>query len=896
MPTLGPPTPPFPDPAEAPPARRGRLKIFFGSAPGVGKTRAMLSEAQDLANQGTDVVLGIVDTHDQPDVNALLAGLERLPARTFPRQGEFVEDLDLDGILARKPDLVLVDDLAHTNPPGARNRRRWQDVLDILDAGIHVYTAVSLQHLESLNDVVARITGLRVTETIPDTLLDRADEVELVDLPPEVLLERLEEGRIYVPEAARHAVERFFRKGNLMALREMALRFTAQRVDADMKRLQDGGGEPPVRGTGDTLLVAVDPSPLSARLIRSTCRLAAALKAPWMAVYVEPTGSLRYSEPRREQVEEHLRLAERLGGETVILPRSSSRISDDILTLARNRGVTKIVVGKPQSPRILDVLLGSTVDEIIRWSGDIDVHVITGDPEEGTRGPMTYVREPGRFVDYLWSTGAVAVATLLCLLLFRHPEHLASAVMIHLLAILMVGTRFGRWPSLLASTLSALSLAFFFIGPAFSFHLEGVGAMSTLAVLLGVGFAMGNLTERTRRQARLSREREQRILALFHLNRELVGELDLDRIAELASGQLKAAFRAESVFLLLRPDGVLAPVRPEPPLSVDGQDLEAARWAFEHQVPAGGGTDHFTERPGRFLPLEGTSGMVGVLALFPLDGAGLPRDQEHLLMLEQFCQQIASAFERVGLIHQRTETQRLMDREQVRAALLDSISEDLATPLQAIARSAAELREGDCDSAAARARLADIHREAERLHHLVRNLLDLARLESGGTPVERVRTGLGAAVLAAMDRLRAELEGRDIRVSVPDYLPSVSADPAMLEQILVNLLDNAARYSEAGTSIEVKAWSTGDSLAFAVSDEGPGIQPGDENRIFERLVRGSHATIRPGAGLGLAVVRAIVLAHGGSVQVHNQSTGGAKFLVTLPLEQSYTRHDAVDLQ
>ncbi len=861
---------------------RAKLKVFFGASPGVGKTYAMLTEARTRRAEGEDVVIGVVETHGRSETAALVEGFEILPRQQLPYRGIFLEEFDLDAALRRRPALILMDELAHTNVQGARHAKRWQDVMELLDAGIDVYTTLNVQHLESVKDVVAQVTGVLVRENVPDTVLERADEVELVDLPPDELLERLREGKVYVPDQARHAIDRFFRKGNLLALRELALRRTAESVDAQMRRYMATEGIQKTWAAGDRLLVCVGPNALSTRLIRATKRLAAAISAPWIALYVETPRHLRYSEEAQAKVEANLRLAEQLGGETAVI-EGGQTIGEDILAYARSRNVTKLVVGKPTRPRWTELLSGSLLDELVRGSGDIDVYVITGDPESEAARPPLLPKPPRPVIHYLWAAAAVGAATAAAFLLFRRQE-LADIVMAYLLAIVVVATRFGRGPSLAASLLSVLAFDFFFVPPIYTFAVSDFRHVGTFAVMLLVGLVIGNLTERLRQQAKLAREREQRTSALFKLSEELAGGAGTAPLVETAIHSVASRFQSRAVILLPDGRGRLRSPREGEGFPLNEQELGVAQWVFDHREAAGLGTATLPGARATYLPLPGGTGAVGVMGVLP-EGAPRWMDPDQRRLLEAFANQTALAVERALLSERSTEVQRRADQEQLRNTLLSSVSHDLRTPLGSITGAASTLLDdpGTLGPATQRELIQSIHEEAQRLHRLVTNLLDITRLESGHVRLQKEWMPMEEVVGSALNRLEAQIGPREIRVELPEELPLVPVDPVLMEQVLINLLDNALKYSPQDSPIEVKAWSVGSTLTLGVSDQGPGLPAGEEERIFEKLVRGSHPGGVLGAGLGLAICRAIVAAHGGRIQGHSRPQGGAQFLVSLPL-------------
>ncbi|MBK9797211.1 MAG: sensor histidine kinase KdpD [Holophagaceae bacterium] len=861
--------------------RRAKLKVFFGAAPGVGKTYAMLMEAQERRAEGIDVVIGVVETHGRSETAALLEGLEVLPRKELAYSGQFLPEFDLDAALKRRPTLILMDELAHSNVKGSRHAKRWQDVIELLDAGIDVHTTMNVQHLESLKDVVAQITGVIVRENVPDTVMERADEVELVDLPPDELLVRLKEGKVYLPDQARHAREHFFRKGNLLALRELALRHTAESVDAQMRRYMASEGIHKTWAAGDRLLVCVGPGELSERLIRGTRRMAGALGAPWLALYIESRKHLRYTEADRTRIEDNLRLAEKLGGETAVIEGGGS-LQEDILTFARDRNITKLVVGKPSRPRWMELVMGSTVDDLIRHSQDIDVYVISGEPGREPAAPLLRrtITSPAR--NYLLSALTVALASALAGLIFRRTE-LADVVMVYLLGILIVATRFGRGPSLLASLLSVAALDFLFIPPYLTFAVNDFRHMGTFAVMLLMGVVIGNLTERIRAQARLARGREQRTHALYRLGQELARSAGSAALVASAIQNVATQFQGQGV--VLQPDEQGRLQTPEHPLAfpLNEQELAVAQWVFDHAEPAGLGTLTLPGARATYLPLKGVAGPIGVMGVLP---EGSPRwiEPDQRQLLEAFANQTALALERALLAEQGAVDRRRADEERLRNALLSSVSHDLRTPLGVITGAVSTaLETPDLPEPARRELLQSAQEEAQRLHRLVSNLLDITRLESGSLDLHTEWMPVEEVVGAALNRRELATEAHRVRVSLPPDLPLVAMDGVLMEQLLLNLLDNALKYSPPGSPVDIKAWAVGKSLTISISDQGPGIAPGDEERIFEKLARGQTTAHRPGSGLGLAICKGIATAHHGRIQATNHLQGGAHFLVTLPL-------------
>ncbi len=861
--------------------RRAKLKIFFGAAPGVGKTYAMLSEAQERRGEGVDVVIGVVETHGREETAGLLEGLEALPRKELPYSGLFLPEFDLDRALARHPALILMDELAHTNVKGSRHEKRWQDVMELLDAGIDVHTTLNVQHLESLRDVVAQITGVIVRENVPDTLLERADEVELVDLPPDDLLVRLKEGRVYLPDQARHAKDRFFRKGNLLALRELALRHTAESVDAQMRRYMASEGIRKTWAAGDRLLVCIGPEALSERLIRGTRRLASALGARWTALYMETPRHVRYSEADRARVEAHLRLAEKLGGETVVI-EGGGRAAEDVLAYARSRNITKIVVGKPSRPRLIDLLLGSPVDDLVRASGDIDVFVITGESTQESATPTLAHRLTSPLRNYLLSALVVGIASVAARLLIQRTE-LADIVMVYILGIVLVATRFGRGPSLLASLLSVAAFDFFFIPPYLTFAVGDFRHIGTFAVMLLVGLVIGNLTERIRAQARLARSREQRTRSLYRLGQALAQGSGSTAMVGTAIQNIATQFQSHAVVLLPDASGRLQAPDHHLAFPLNDQERGVAQWVFDHGEPAGLGTLTLPGARATYLPLKGAAGVIGVLGVLP-DRSPQWEEPDQRQLLEAFANQTALALERALLAEQGAADRRRADEERLRNALLSSVSHDLRTPLGVITGAVSmALETPGLSEAGRRELLQSAQEESQRLHRLVSNLLDITRLEAGSLELRKDWTPLEEIIGSALNRQELAHGAARVQVQLPPDLPLAPLDGVLMEQVLLNLLDNALKYSPPGSPVDIKAWASAKTLTLSVTDHGPGIAQGEEERIFEKLARGKGAEGRPGTGLGLAICRGIVAAHGGRIQATNHPQGGAQFLVSLPL-------------
>jgi two-component system sensor histidine kinase KdpD len=861
--------------------REGKLKIFFGAAPGVGKTYAMLASTQQKRAEGLDVVIGLVETHGRKETEDLLAGLEVVPRHSIEYRGTTLGEFNIDAALGRKPALILVDELAHTNAPGSRHKHRWQDIYELLGAGISVYTTVNVQHIESLNDVVSQITGINVRETIPDFLLDRADEIELIDLPPEELLQRLKEGKVYVAEIAERARMNFFRRGNLLALRELALRRTAERVDAQMQDYRRIKGVKEVWPAAERIMVCIGANPRSIRLIRAAKRMAAGLRADWIAVYIEAPTAVRPSESDLRHLADHMRLAESLGGETVTL--SGHKASEEILNYARSRNVTKIIIGKPTHPRWKDKIFGSLLDEVVRGSGDIDVYVITGDSGQiEPRLVAKPVSEKTSMRDWLLSLGIVAACTGIAELMFPYVS-LVDLAMVYLLGIMIVASRSGKGPSLLATLLSVGFFDFFFVPPYYTFAVSNVKYLVTFVVMFIVAFVIGKLTLRIREQANAARLRERRTAALYNLSRELVHERGIEHLIAIAIKYIGEVFSSKVVVLLPDEKGnLIVPVSGEETFALDQRELSVAQWTYDHGRQAGLGTDTLPGAKALYLSLVTSSRTVGVMGILP-DPSVEMFDQEQIHILESFANQTAIAIERAILAEEAQNALLKAETETLRNTLLSSVSHDLRTPLAAITGAASTLLQPDItlDAHNKKELVMTIYEEAEHLNEIIRNVLDMTRLESGAIAVRKEWQSIEEIIGVVLNRFSEKLKDHPLSISLSPDLPLVPFDALLIEQVLMNLLDNAVKYTPREAPLDLSASLKGNSLLVELADRGPGIPEGEEKRIFEKFVRGSAT--RGGIGLGLAICHTIISAHGGDIWAENRPGGGTVFRFTLPI-------------
>lgn len=860
---------------------RGHLKIFFGASPGVGKTYAMLEEARAKRRDGVDVLVGLVETHGRPETAALLEGLAVLPRRPLEYRGVTLEEFDLDAALARRPGLLVVDELAHTNAPGSRHARRFQDVEELLAAGINVYSTLNVQHLESLNDVVAQITGIQVRETVPDSILEEADEVELADLSADDLLARLREGKVYMPEQAARALDQFFRKGNLIALRELALRRTAQRVDAQMRGYMREHGIRETWAAAERVLVCIGPNPAGARLVRAGKRMATSLQADWVVLYVEAPGQ-RISPSDREALIQNLQLAEELGGQTVTV--SGLNAAEEVLAYAAAHNVTKIVVGKPTHARWRDKLFGSMLDRLVRRSGDVDVYVITGDAPESRVRRVPLVARPAPLAQYARAALVAGLAALVSIPVLRFSS-LTDVAMVFLLGVALVASRYDRGPTVAACFLSIGLFDFFFVPPRFTFAVADVGYVLTFGIMLAIALIVSGLTLRIRAQADTARLRERSTAALYAMSRELAATRSQHDLIAIATRHLASGFGAQVQILLRGADGRVEPPAGTPPgFPLDDKERGVAQWVFDNERAAGVGTDTLPGAQARYLPLVAASGIVGVLGVRPVDPATL-EDPAVQGLLEAFAGQSALALER-GLLAERAQAELVeIEAERLRTSLLSSLSHDLRTPLSAITGAASSLleRPETASQAGGREMLTSILDEAQRMNRLIANLLDMIRVESGALQVQREWEPLEEPVGVALIRLDERLRDHPVTVRLPPDLPLVPVDAVLIEQVFVNLLENAAKYTPPGTPVEISADVVDGAVRVEVADRGPGVPPGEEARVFDKFHRAPGTSAASGIGLGLTICRGIVLAHGGRIWVENRPGGGALFRFTLPL-------------
>jgi two-component system sensor histidine kinase KdpD len=870
---------------EAKRATRGRLKIFLGAAPGVGKTYAMLESAHERVREGLDVVIGVVETHGRAETERLVQGLERLPLRTIEYRDKTFQEMDLEAILARRPKIVLVDELAHTNVPGSRHLKRYQDVEDILSAGLDVYSTLNIQHIESLNDVVERITGVRVRETLPDDVLATADEIEVIDLPPKDLIARLAEGKVYVPEQARQAAHNFFSPGNLTALRELALRHAAERVDAQMikyMRAHAISGPWPAR---ERIVVCIGDDVAGLRLVRATKRIAERRQAPWVAVYVETARHVSLPEADKDRIAQAMRLAAQLGGETMVI--QGEDVAGELLNYAREHNCTQFVVGRPRRTGWRRILRGTSVtDRIIARTGDFDVVLIAGDEDEHPSSGLVS-RPPSP--ENAWPLYAIAAVGVVIgtgagfVIDIWLP--LPNISVAFLLVVLLIAMRLGRGPAIFASLASFLSFDFFFTEPRFAFAISDTRNILTLVFFLAAAVIVSNLASRVRRQVDAAKTNARRTMNLYDFSRKIAVAATRDDVLWAVVHHVAATIRGRSLILLPK-DGQLSIAAGYPPEDrLNERDAAAATWTWTAGKPSGRGSSTLPAAEWLFLPLKTVRGPVGVLGV-QIEGKEVLAPEENRL-LETLADQAAVVIERTTLVADVEAARLAGETERLRSALLSSLSHDLRTPLVSILGAATSLLDyqgvlGEDDR---RTLTETIRDEAERLNRFVQNLLDMTRLGSGALRPNVDWVDLRDIVGRAVSRAERLLRGREITLDIDPELPLLQVDPVLMEQVFFNLIDNASKFAPPESTITVWARQREREALIEVCDQGVGIPEADRQRVFDMFYRVRAAdTQSAGTGLGLAICRGIVEAHGGQIKAEPGMHGvGTCIIIRLPL-------------
>ncbi len=868
-------------------SRAGRLKIFIGAAPGVGKTYEMLQSAHARLKAGIDVVVGVVETHGRAETEALLRGLEVLPRKRLTYKDQTLEEMDLDALIERRPQIALVDELAHTNAPGSRHPKRYLDVEELLSHGIDVYTAVNVQHIESLNDVVAQITHVRVRETVPDSVFDRAEAIELIDLTPDDLIQRLKEGKVYVPKQAERALEHYFSPGNLTALRELALRRTAERVDEQLLNHMQANAIAGPWAAGERILVCLSEDPRAAGLVRYTKRLADRLHAPWTAISIETRRSLQLTDEQRDRLADTMRLAETLGAEALTIPGVGRRIADDVINFAHANNVTQIIIGKSTRSWWFELMRGSVVHDLVRRAGNISVNVIAGDDQGVAKTAVQTAarQEPFDARPYLMALLFVAIG-LVAARVIQPAFGIENVDLVFLTAVVSVAVRFGLWPSLLASVAASLCYNFFFLPPVYTFTITDPTNVAAFFFFMLIALLVSNVAARVRTQAVTAISRVRTTESLYAFSRKLAGTATLDDVLWATAYQTALMLKVR-VVLLLPENGVLTVKAGYPPEDqLDKADLAAANWAWGNDRPAGRGSDTLPGAKRLFLPMRTGRGAIGVIGIDDdRTGPLLTPDQRRLL--DALVDQGALAIERVLLVEDMDRVKRTVESDRLRGALLTSISNDLKTPLASVLGAASTMRDlgSGLTDAQKRDLLATVIDESERLNRFIANLLDMTKLESGAIVPNAARHDVSEIVGSALRRAGKILVHHKVSLELAADLPMLELDAVLFEQVLFNLLDNAAKYAPADTTISIKGTRDQGKVSLQVMDEGNGIPPAELESVFDKFYRaqkGDH--VRPGTGLGLAISRGFVEAMHGTISAANRvDRSGAVLTIRLPV-------------
>jgi two-component system sensor histidine kinase KdpD len=868
-------------------SRAGRLKIFIGAAPGVGKTYEMLQSAHARLKAGIDVVVGVVETHGRAETEALLRGLEVLPRKRLTYKDQTLEEMDLDALIERRPQIALVDELAHTNAPGSRHPKRYLDVEELLSHGIDVYTAVNVQHIESLNDVVAQITHVRVRETVPDSVFDRAEAIELIDLTPDDLIQRLKEGKVYVPKQAERALEHYFSPGNLTALRELALRRTAERVDEQLLNHMQANAIAGPWAAGERILVCLSEDPRAAGLVRYTKRLADRLHAPWTAISIETRRSLQLTDEQRDRLADTMRLAEALGAEALTIPGVGRRIADDVINFAHANNVTQIIIGKSTRSWWFELMRGSVVHDLVRRAGNISVNVIAGDDQGIAKTAVQTAarQEPFDARPYLMALLFVAIG-LVAARVIQPAFGIENVDLVFLTAVVSVAVRFGLWPSLLASVAASLCYNFFFLPPVYTFTITDPTNVAAFFFFMLIALLVSNVAARVRTQAVTAISRVRTTESLYAFSRKLAGTATLDDVLWATAYQTALMLKVR-VVLLLPEDGVLTVKAGYPPEDqLDKADLAAANWAWGNDRPAGRGSDTLPGAKRLFLPMRTGRGAIGVIGIDDdRTGPLLTPDQRRLL--DALVDQGALAIERVLLVEDMDRVKRTVESDRLRGALLTSISHDLKTPLASVLGAASTMRDlgSNLTDAQKRDLLGTVIDESERLNRFIANLLDMTKLESGAIVPNAARHDVSEIVGSALRRAGKILVHHKVSLELAADLPMLELDAVLFEQVLFNLLDNAAKYAPADTTISIKGTRDQGKVSLQIMDEGNGIPPAELESVFDKFYRaqkGDH--VRPGTGLGLAISRGFVEAMHGTISAANRvDRSGAVLTIRLPV-------------
>lgn len=867
---------------EAKSKSQGELRVFLGMSAGVGKTYAMLKAAHRMKNEGRSVVVGLVETHGRSETAELLQGLEVIPKKVLQHRGIRLEEMDLDAILSRKPDIVIVDELPHTNAPGSRHEKRYQDVLEILGAGINVFTALNVQHLESRKDAVEGITGIRIRETVPDSILDQASLVELVDIAPSELLKRLAEGKVYLGDKAKEAADQFFKEDRLTALREIALRMTAERVDQDLQKFSVTRNESPWQ-TNERLLVAVSHSPYSEKLIRATRRLAYNLEAPWIAIHVDTGVTLNDTD--QAQLVKNLQLARELGAEVITTMDTSLAVA--IKRIARQKNVTQVVVGRPTRRWFRDVLEGgSLLARLVNESHEVDIHVIRLEKLTHQRPSLwtelALYRTKSGFIKYWNTLWFLFGITFLSGLIESYVGYRVIGF-IYLLVVLIVGMFGSIGAVLFAAGFSALAWDFLFINPKFTFTIASPEDIILCFAYFLVAVITGFLTNRIRFHERLMREREERMEVLYRVLKDISESKDKEEFIEKVSSRIGALLEGTCGVVLKGRDGLLDFSGSKAySLPLDERERAVALWTFQNQKVAGWSTETLSQARALYMPLRGASENIGVFLFRPERKIRkLGPDQENLLYT--IIGQLGLSIERHFLSRRIAEAQRLEDSEKLQQTILSSVSHELRTPLTAILGSTAALDSDLITNPLAKNIVKDLDKNGERLNRVIENLLDMSRLSGGSLALNLDWQDMSDLVGVVLKKHSKPLSSHKVRVDVQPELPLIRLDFRLFEHALSNLVLNAAQYSEIDSEIQIKVFTTNRRLLVSVSDEGVGVPEECAEQIFEKFFR-VPGTLPGGTGLGLSIVRNIVELHRGTVRYEKNEPRGSRFIIELPLE------------
>lgn len=857
--------------------KRGKLKIYLGAAPGVGKTHTMLIDAAEKLSQGTDIVVGVAESHGRTEINSLLQKFEILPRLSIDYRGTKIEEFDIDGALKRKPGLILIDEMAHTNAPNLRHAKRWQDIKELLDRGIDVYTTLNVQHVDSLNDVVGQIIHAKVKETVPDFMIEMAETIELIDLPPEDLLKRLKEGKVYFPKQAQLATEHFFQKGNLIALREIALRLTAERVGAQVLLYRQGRGISYIWPTKEKLLVCVGTGQESQKVIRATSRLASNLQTDWLAVHVELP---HYSEQQRNTAIQSLRLAEQLGAETAVL--TGFDVVKEVIDFARSQNVTTIVIWKRMRSRLKTLMFRSLADDLVRRSGEIDVYIVAGEAVKAPAEKIPTEQHKIPWKVYLISIGMVALVTALNITFFQYL-HAGSIIMVYLLGVTGIALFGETGPSILASILSVASYDLFFVKPFYKHGIFDIQVIFNLLVMLLVTQVISHLTISIRRQAVMARTNERHTAALHTLSKQLASTRGVDKLLEIASHYIGDIFDAEIMFFL--PDNGRLEVRSRYKTEevLNAKELSVAQWVYELGQVAGRGTDTLPFSDSIYVPLLASQGAIGVIRVHMVKENQLMTPAQ-LRLLEAFAHQIALTLEVDRLQEEARKSQLQFATDNVRRALLQSVSHDLRTPLVAVMGAATTLEVSEKLGPKKIKKLGkEIYTETEHVNRLINNLLQMTYLEAESITLQTEMHSMPDFVNQLIEELKIKLGARVVHIHISNDLPKVPFDSTLMQEVFNNLIDNAIKFTPAESPIDISAHVEKDEMIVSVQDSGPGIMADEVNLLFEKFYRGRMLNTERGLGLGLAICQGIIKAHGGRIWAENRKEGGALFSFSIPL-------------